>query len=264
MKERSVPAFADVVRTITHPVAETGRVGAWALDSGRSGDLRVSVIAALDDTPARPPLADEIFIWFGAPLTGGETLSHAAAGLLDAHTKTEAQRFRQDADLSSFIAAHAGLRAMLGAALGIRPVDVRITRDPQGKPHLCTDQQVSTPGDNLHFNISHTRGLVAVALAGRPVGIDVETPAEILDRDQVARLVFAPESLAALDALTTDDARNALFYRFWTLGEAFIKATGLGLAQGLDSFAFTATGPVQLIRVAPSWGPTTRWRFGIF
>ena len=119
---------------------------------------------------------------------------------------------------------------MLSAALGIRPVDVRIMRDPQGKPHLCTDQQVNTPGRDLHFNISHTRGLVAVALAGRPVGIDVETPAEILDRDQVARLVFAPESLAALDASTTDDARNALFYRFWTLGEAF-KATGLGLAQ---------------------------------
>jgi 4'-phosphopantetheinyl transferase len=261
---RLVLTFADVVRTITHPVAEIGRVAAWALDFGLIGDVRVSVVAALNDMPARPPRADEIFIWFGAPLTGGETLSHAAAGLLDARTKTVAQRFRQDADLSSFIAAHAGLRTMLGAALGIRPVDVHITRDAQGKPHLYTDRQGSTPGGNLHFNISHTRGLVAVALAGCPVGIDVETPDAILDRDQVARSVFAPESLAALNALTTDDARNALFYRFWTLGEAFIKATGLGIIQGLDSFAFTATGPVQLIRVAPSWGPASRWRFGIF
>jgi 4'-phosphopantetheinyl transferase len=240
------------------------RLGAWALDFGLAGDVRVSVVAALNDMPARPPQADEIFIWFGVPLTGGETLSHVAADLLDADTKTEAQRFRRDADLSCFIAAHAGLRAMLGAALGIRPVDVHIMRAARGKPHLHTDQRGSTPGGNLHFNISHTRGLVAVVLAGRPVGIDVETPDEILGCDQVARSVFAPESLAALNALTTDNSRNPLFYRFWTLGEAFIKATGLGMIEGLDSFAFTATGPVQLIRVAPNWGPAARWRFGIF
>ena len=264
MTERLVLTFADVVRTITHPVAEIGCVGAWALDFGLVGDVRVSVVAALNDMPARPPQADEIFIWFGVPLTGGETLSHAAADLLDAHTKTEAQRFRQDADLSGFIAAHAGLRTMLGTALGIRPVDVRIMRDARGKPHLHTDQRGRTPGGNLHFNISHTRGLVAVALAGCPVGIDVETPDEIPDRDQVARSVFAPESLAALNALTTDNSRNALFYRFWTLGEAFIKATGQGITQGLDSFAFTANGTAQLIRVAPNWGPAARWRFGIF
>jgi 4'-phosphopantetheinyl transferase len=210
------------------------------------------------------PRADEAFIWFGAPITDGETLSHAAACLLDAHTKTKAHYLRQDADRSSFIAAHAGLRTMLGAALGILPVDVQITRDSKGKPHLHMDQQVSAPDGNLHFNISHTRGLVAVALAGCPVGIDVETPDEILNWDQVARSVFAAESLAALDALATDDDRNALFYRFWTLGEAFIKATGLGITQGLDSFAFAAAGPLELIRVTPSWGPAARWRFGIF
>jgi hypothetical protein len=79
MTERSVLTFADVVRTITHPVAEIGRVGAWALDFGLAGDVRVSVVAALNDVPARPPQADEIFIWFGVPLTGGETLSHASA-----------------------------------------------------------------------------------------------------------------------------------------------------------------------------------------
>lgn len=264
MTDRSVLTFADVVRTITDPVAETGRVGAWALDFGVIGDVRVSVIADLDDMPARPPQPDEIFIWFGVPLASGETLFDMAADLLDAHTKAEARRFRQDGDLSCFIAAHAGLRTMLGATLGIRPVDMHIVRDARGKPLLHTDQGGSTPGGNLHFNISHTRGLVAVALAGCPVGIDVETPDEIPDCDQVARSVFAPESLAALNASTTANSRNALFYRFWTLGEAFIKATGLGIIQGLDSFAFTATGPVQLIRVAPNWGPAARWRFGIF
>jgi 4'-phosphopantetheinyl transferase len=116
----------------------------------------------------------------------------------------------------------------------------------------------------LHFNISHTKGLVAVALAGRPVGIDVEARQYIAEVDRIARLALAPESVLALKALPSEDCRNAMFYRFWTLGEAFIKATGLGVSQGLDSFAFTATGVGQLTRVTPTWGPPARWRFGLF
>ena len=53
----------------------------------------------------------------------------------------------------------------------------------------------------------------------------------------------------------------ALFYRYWTLGEAFIKATGEGITQDLSSFAFTEEAVPALIRVSPGWGPIGRWRF---
>jgi hypothetical protein len=98
VKERSVLAFAGVVHTIAHPVAETGRVGAWVLDSGRTGDLRVSVIAALDDTPARPPQADEIFIRFGAPSWGpqhaGDSASFERNGRQAFEARTSSSIFR--------------------------------------------------------------------------------------------------------------------------------------------------------------------------
>ena len=48
----------------------------------------------------------------------------------------------------------------------------------------------------------------------------------------------------------------------WTLGEAFIKATGEGVAQDLSSFAFTDHGAPALIRVSADWGPPERWCFG--
>jgi 4'-phosphopantetheinyl transferase len=73
--------------------------------------------------------------------------------------------------------------------------------------------------------------------------------------------MFPPEACANLDARTERAARTALFYRYWTLGEAFIKATCEGVAQDLKSFAFTDDGAPALTRVSPVWGPTRRWRF---
>ena len=44
---------------------------------------------------------------------------------------------------------------------------------------------------------------------------------------------------------------------------AFVKATGLGVLQGLNSFAFTSEGEPCLTRVTPGWGSPERWRFGV-
>jgi 4'-phosphopantetheinyl transferase len=77
----------------------------------------------------------------------------------------------------------------------------------------------------------------------------------------VSRTAFAPEGHTALLARSGWAARRALFYRYWTLGEAFIKATGEGIAQDLTSFAFTEEGVPALTRVSGDWGPAGRWRF---
>jgi hypothetical protein len=59
---------------------------------------------------------------------------------------------------------------------------------------------------------------------------------------------------AALIARSESLARTRLFYRYWTLGEAFIKATGEGIAKDLTSFAFTEEGAPTLTRVSARWG----------
>ncbi len=79
---------------------------------------------------------------------------------------------------------------------------------------------------------------------------------------QVAKSLFAPEMQDDIMATESDATRIALFYRFWTLGEAFIKATGEGISQGLRSFAFSANGKPVLTRVDGFWGPRNRWCFG--
>jgi 4'-phosphopantetheinyl transferase len=245
------PSFSCAITTVRDPILETGCVVAWALDYARQGDPRVEILASPESS--HMPNEDQIIVWVGTAVSDIDTMRRATAPLLSTADQLAAMLPRDPADQRASLAAHAGARLMLGKALGVAPSSVRIHRGEQGKPLL------EDPG--LHFSLAHVRGAVAVALARRPVGIDIERKAALPDLLAVAAIAFAPESRKALDAVE-GEARTEMFYRFWTLGEAFIKATGLGVSQGLDSFCFTEDGQPRLTRVTPGWGLPERWRFG--
>ena len=80
--------------------------------------------------------------------------------LLDASERAQADRFRVAADRDAYIAAHALLRATLSRTASIRPADWRFRTGESGKPELDPAQ---APPD-LHFSLSHTRGLAACAV----------------------------------------------------------------------------------------------------
>jgi 4'-phosphopantetheinyl transferase len=141
--------------------------------------------------------------------------------------------------------------------VGRAPDRLRFAAGSNGKPRLDRDDH----GAGVQFNISHARGCVAIGIAGCRVGIDIERHRALPDLMGLARTAFAPEGCEALRARSERSARTALFYRYWTLGEAFIKATGEGMAQDLTSFAFTDQGTPALVRVSADWGPLDRWRF---
>lgn len=244
-------AYSRVVPTFANPAAEAGCSAAWALDYAQNGDLRVEMLASA--ALARLPDHNQIMIWLGKTSSDVGSTHAAAAPLLLPEEQAAAMALHNPADRCASLAAHAALRLMLSGAMGITPLNIRIHRGVHGKPLLdCVD---------LHFSLAHVRGAVAVALARQPIGIDIERKAALPDMNMIAATAFAPESRTALDAVKSA-ARLDLFYRFWTLGEAFIKATGLGIFQGLDSFAFTPDGEPRLTRVGSPWGPVERWRFG--
>jgi 4'-phosphopantetheinyl transferase len=245
----SIDAF---IRTVAAPPAEF--VWAWALERPASEALSVYVVPALTDETRAPPNENELILWFGAPETlGGPNLLNA----LSDDERMRAVSFRFEADRWAFAAAHAGLRRLLGPMLRCAPRELRFRDDVNGKPYLDHNGRHTT----VQFSISHTRGCVSVAVAGRAVGVDVERRRGLSDLMAVARTTFAPEAYANLAARREGTARTALFYRYWTLGEAFIKATGEGLTHDLKSFAFTGEGAPALTRVSAVWGPPRRWRF---
>jgi 4'-phosphopantetheinyl transferase len=243
------------VRTLTEPPREFA--WGWALERSAFEQLSVHIVPELDaGTRTRPQLpgTDTLVLWFGVPHRHwGPNLP----SLLSEEEHARAARFRFEADRWAYAAAHTGIRVLLGQMVGCAPNKLRIQTTATGKPYL--DHRDLYAG--VQFSISHTRGCVAVAVARCSVGVDVERRRQIPDMMEVARTAFAPEARAALVARSDWTARMALFYRYWTLGEAFIKATGEGIAQDLTSFAFTAEGAPALTKVSAAWGPVGRWRF---
>ena len=159
--------------------------------------------------------------------------------MLDPAELVRADRYHFAADRNTYTAAHALLRFMLSEATGVSTSQWRFVTGEFGKPALAPDFREC----KLHFNISHTRGLVACAIARQEVGLDVERSDRTIDLD-IARRYFAPEEVRLLSSLPPGQQGNA-FFRFWSLKEAFIKATGEGLSRPLDSFAF-AFEPVRI------------------
>lgn len=177
--------------------------------------------------------------------------------LLDAAERDRAARFHFEHDRREFIAAHALLRTMLTFHLGRPARDWQYVADESGKPSLAGNTVL--PG--CQFNLSHTRGLVSVAIAahGR-LGVDVEAIDPRKADLAVANAYFAPSEIALLRRMPEAD-QPAWFFRLWTLKESYIKAIGTGLGTPLDSFAF-AFDPIR-ISFAGGGDDPGRWHFSM-
>ena len=168
---------------------------------------------------------------------------------LDAAERDRASRFMFDHDRLGYAAAHALLRHALDRITGERR-PWQFAADAYGKPSL------DPPLDAVHFNLSHTDGLVAVAVNPRgDVGVDVESGLREPDESTFSSLILAPEELAELDGCA--DRPNRLL-RTWVAKEAVAKAIGLGLSLPVKEIVLQGEPP-RLIALPEAHGPTSAW-----
>ena len=158
--------------------------------------------------------------------------------LLTPAERAREDRFHFDADKERFVIGRALVRLQLSRYLGGDPRRWAFVTNPHGRPELLV------PGGPapLGFNVSHTRGLVACAVARtHDVGVDVEYVDRALTHD-IADRFFAPAEVTDLRALPAGQQARG-FFDYWTLKEAYIKARGMGLALPLQHFAFRLRPP---------------------
>lgn len=152
---------------------------------------------------------------------------------LDDDERARHGRLRFEHDRHSYAAAHALTRTVLARLLGLSPRELRFEAGPHGRPEL----RVPLRSPRLRFNLSHTRGMVACAVAlEHAVGVDVEHFDRRVDIDQLAPAVFSTAERAGLASLAQAE-RRARFFALWTLKEAYIKAVGTGLSLPLRSIS---------------------------
>lgn len=200
------------------------------------------------------PLVDgDVHVWEIA-LDGAHELD-ALARVLDDDERTRASRFHFERDRRRFIVAHARLREILARYAGASADALRFRVGANGKPSLVAPER-------LHFNLSHAGEVALVAVALRPVGVDVERHDYAVECLDLAQHFFSPNERDALHALAHDPESVVLgFFNAWSRKEAYLKATGVGVTEGLHHFDVTlAPGqPAHLLRDATAPDALARW-----
>jgi 4'-phosphopantetheinyl transferase len=148
--------------------------------------------------------------------------------LLNVEEKQRANRLIKPEHKRYFIAGRGILRSLLGTDLNLTPESINFDYLPRGKPILAKHHQTA-----LQFNISHSKNLALYAFSNsQTVGIDLEFIHPLPSALSLAERFFTPQEAEYLSFLSPDD-QEKMFFRFWTAKEAYLKATGEGIA-GLE------------------------------
>jgi 4'-phosphopantetheinyl transferase len=147
-----------------------------------------------------------------------------ACELLAPAERDRATTYLRARDGARFASSRAWLRRVLGRYLDAEPADLCFAAGPDQRPALAGEHTGS-----LHFSLSRSAGLALIAVSHSPVGADIEL---VSDRAGLADLVggrFGPAEAACIASGCGGSPLRA-FYRHWTAKEAYLKATGRGLA----------------------------------
>lgn len=142
----------------------------------------------------------------------------AALPLLSDQRREQTLKFRYELGRKTCAAAYLLLCQGLQQEYGIteRPL---FEYGEHGKPFI-----VGHP--DIHFNISHCREAVLVAVSDRPVGADVECIREY--KDSLVRYTMSDAEIARIEQ---SDHPEVAFIRLWTMKEAKLKLSGRGITD---------------------------------
>ena len=130
---------------------------------------------------------------------------------------------------------------------GAAPAPVEWEAGEYGKPYITGDA-------GTHFNLSHTRGMMMLAISTVPVGVDIERVYAC--GPGAARRIFTQEEYAGYLTLP-DEERRIRFFERWTVMEAYHKLSGRGLTLPMrplgEQAGLIGDGPdaVRLVRFSP-------------
>ncbi|QYF92981.1 4'-phosphopantetheinyl transferase superfamily protein [Massilia sp. PAMC28688] len=167
------------------------------------------------------------------------SLQAAMRLLLNEAERAQEVRFHFADDRLRYLVTRAMVRTVLSRYAAVAPAAWEFVANAYGRPELAAHHGAAA----LRFNISHTRGLIVLAVStGRELGVDVEYLAARSVAAGIAEHFFSPREVAALAALPAAQQQSR-FFEYWTFKEAYIKARGMGLSLPLDRFGFDLSRP---------------------
>jgi 4'-phosphopantetheinyl transferase len=203
--------------------------------------------------------ANEIHVWLG----GSDCIEDLGVSPSRQSMLTSAERdlcarlvFPEDGAMKR--AARVLLRTVLSRYAPVSPESWQFESSPLGKPRIQSEAEIPP----LRFNVSHTRGLIAVAVnLHHELGVDVESLERQLGKPLLRSALADSEWHQLMRLAETDRTRR--FCEFWTLKEAYLKARGVGLQDSLQDFAFLleTDRPPRILFSQALHQTTEEWQF---
>jgi 4'-phosphopantetheinyl transferase len=156
-----------------------------------------------------------------------------------------------------FVVGRGVLRLILSRYVGVQPEQVEFAYGSQGKPELAD----GLAANGLRFNLAHSEDLAIVAITRLgPVGVDLEKIAPLEDMDDLVARFFSARENARFQQLTAEQKPLA-FFNLWTRKEAWLKATGEGIAHSLNlvEVSFLPGEPARLLNIPAHLSQGARW-----
>jgi len=200
--------------------------------------------------------SDAIHVWY-ASLSEWPSLIQSLEPTLSVDERLRAEGFHFERDRQQFIVRRGILRKILGHYWNTEPGHLQFSYGENGKPGLAPMAGKQT----IHFNVSHSDGVALFAFSrDHEIGVDIERVRGIDDVEQIASRFFSKEENDTFRILSYQKKKEA-FFNCWTRKEAYIKATGAGMAYPLDQFEVSLTPgePARLLGIMEDRQAAERW-----
>ena len=147
------------------------------------------------------------------------------------------QRFyslRNLADRQRLLAGDIIVRSVVAQKLHCTPEEINFNCNSYGKPYL--------PDSNgIFFNLSHSGNYTVAVFSDKEVGIDIEEIKPLMERLEIARVFMSDREHSVFSTLPEEE-KQSWFYHLWAAKESFIKNTGKGVFEGLQSITVDFSG----------------------
>ncbi|PES61469.1 hypothetical protein CN507_29185 [Bacillus cereus] len=144
-------------------------------------------------------------------------------GILTVEELSKARTFYSLCDQERYIVVRALIRIVLSLYLNLKPKEIVFVYNQYGKPFVLGKNKCS-----LSFNISHSKDMLAIAIANRSIGIDIEHIKHFNNIEEYID-IFLDMDLKNDLRLKTYEEKQEIFLRFWTIMESYVKAIGRGI-----------------------------------
>lgn len=152
--------------------------------------------------------------------------------ILSHDEQVRAGKYRFSRDRASFLIGRLLVRLLVSKLIDASPREIEFSYSRFGQPKIVSPSSAAA----IQFSIAHSKEIIACAFfAHHRVGVDVEYTADPV-LASLMESCLTPREIAAVLAASPQQ-RYELFYTYWTLKEAYLKALGTGLHVPMNRFS---------------------------